>query len=299
MTDELRIGDLLGTSLHATPARVVLIGFPSDAGVRINGGRPGAAAGPDAIRACLGRLTPDAAHPQVFADLVRATRDDGDLVVSGDVAADQEALAAVVRATLEAEAFPLVLGGGHETAYGHFLGHASRGATVDLLNWDAHPDVRPLRDGQPHSGSPFRQALEHPSGLAGRYQVVGLQPHAAAAEHVRWVRERGGRTFWMHDVTRPTIVALYDQLARATMVSFDLDAVDQAFAPGVSAPATGGLTPELWLLAARAAGRNPHVLSADIVELNPAFDRDQQTARLAALTVWHLLAGLAERAADR
>jgi formiminoglutamase len=296
MTDDPRIGDLLG---KASRPRVALIGFPSDFGVRINGGRPGAAAGPEAIRACLRRLTPDAAHPEVFTELVRATQDIGDVALSGDVAADQDALGAVVRAVLDKGVFPIVLGGGHETTFGHFLGHANRGTTVDILNWDAHPDVRPLKDGQPHSGSPFRQALEHPSGSAGRYQVVGLQPHAAAAEHVRWVRERGGRTFWMHDVTRPTIVALYDQLARATMVSFDLDAVDQAFAPGVSAPATGGLTPELWLLAARAAGRNPHVLSADIVELNPAFDRDQQTARLAALTVWHLLAGLAERAADR
>ena len=79
------------------------------------------------------------------------------------------------------------------------------------------------------------------------------------------------------------------------LVSFDVDAVDQAWAPGVSAPATGGLTVELWLAAAREAGRSPRVRSIDIVEVSPPLDRDDQTSRLAALTIWTFLQGLAER----
>jgi formiminoglutamase len=63
----------------------------------------------------------------------------------------------------------------------------------------------------------------------------------------------------------------------------------------VSAPNSAGLTSALWLAAADGAGRCPTVTSADVVELNPAFDRDGQTARLAALTVWSLLRGLADR----
>jgi arginase family enzyme len=78
-------------------------------------------------------------------------------------------------------------------------------------------------------------------------------------------------------------------------VSFDLDAVDQAFAPGVSAPAPRGLRPDLWLRAAFLAGRTPAVTSADVVELCPRLDRDEQTARLAALTAWEILRGLAAR----
>jgi formiminoglutamase len=78
-------------------------------------------------------------------------------------------------------------------------------------------------------------------------------------------------------------------------VSFDLDAVHQAEAPGVSAPNPSGLRSELWLQAAYAAGRTAAVTSADVVELNPRVDRDGQTARLAALTVWWLLRGRAER----
>ncbi len=79
------------------------------------------------------------------------------------------------------------------------------------------------------------------------------------------------------------------------MATFDMDAVDQAYAPGVSAPTANGLRPELWLRAARMAGRHERVSSFDIVECNPDFDHGSQTARLAALTVWSFLKGLAKR----
>jgi arginase family enzyme len=63
----------------------------------------------------------------------------------------------------------------------------------------------------------------------------------------------------------------------------------------VSAPATNGLPVPLWLQAAFLAGANPRVASADVVELAPPHDQDGQTARLAALTVWEILRGLATR----
>jgi formiminoglutamase len=91
------------------------------------------------------------------------------------------------------------------------------------------------------------------------------------------------------------IDSIYNALAPPAMISFDLDALNQAEAPGVSAPNAAGLRSELWLSAAYAAGRCPAVTSADVVELNPSVDTDNQTARLAALTVWWLLRGCAER----
>ena len=92
-----------------------------------------------------------------------------------------------------------------------------------------------------------------------------------------------------------TIETLYRGGSSPMLVSFDLDAVDQAEAPGVSAPNAAGLTSGLWLSAAYDAGRCGAVTSADVVELNPQVDRDGQTARLAALTVWQILRGRAER----
>ncbi len=292
--DDPRLGHLLGRLLAAgdTP-RAVILGFPSDEGVRRNGGRPGAAQGPSAVRSILYRLTPDS-RSESSADLIGRTQDLGDLEISGDVEADQDNLGHAIAPHIERGSLVIVLGGGHETAYGHFLGYLGAGLTPEILNWDAHADVRELAGGRGHSGSPFRQAIQHPAGGCRRYTVAGLQPHLVAREHVAFV-ERHGRLIWRDDLSHERIAQLYRSVASPTLVSFDLDAVSEAEAPGVSAPNSAGLTSDLWLEAAYVAGRSAAVSSADVVELNPAFDRDGQTARLAALTVWWLLRGRAER----
>ncbi|HVS12653.1 MAG TPA: formimidoylglutamase [Thermoanaerobaculia bacterium] len=291
--DDPRVGHLLG---RGEEWRVTIVGFPSDEGVRRNGGRPGAAAGPGEIRRWLDRLTADP-RSTALETLLAATRDLGDVDVSGDLERDQEALGAVVAAQLAADRWVVVLGGGHEVAYGHFLGYALAGRGVEILNWDAHADVRDLVAGAAHSGSPFRQALEHPSGLCAGYTVAGLQPHSVAVAHRRFLEERGARVVWREQVGPETPRALIGALRRDALVTFDLDALDQSVAPGVSAPATGGLDLDLWLRAAEEAGRSPRVRSIDVAELAPELDRDGQTARVAALTVWRFLRGLAERAA--
>jgi formiminoglutamase len=294
--DDPRLGHLLGRKLGAgARPRVVLIGFPTDEGVRRNGGRPGAAAAPAEIRRFLYRLTPDAEIAARHAALIERTLDRGDLVTSADLEADQQRLGDAVAEALDAGAFPIILGGGHETAFGHFLGYAKLGRAVTLLNWDAHTDVRVPTGGRGHSGSPFRQALEHPSRLARRYLVAGLQPQSVAAAHLAFVRGRKGQAVFRRALTPARVAGLYRSLRGPALASFDIDAVDQAQAPGVSAPATAGLTADLWLEAAHRAGRTPAVTSCDLVETNPAFDRDGQTARLAALTVWWIMRGLASR----
>lgn len=292
--DDPRMGKLLGARLGPTESpRAVILGFPSDEGVRRNGGRVGAASGPRAVRAALYRFTADPRLEQ-FEDFLGRTRDLGDLEISRNLEADQEHLGEALAPYLAAGVFVIVLGGGHETSYGHFQGYVRAGKKVEIVNWDAHPDVRELKQGQGHSGSPFRQALEDPSGACRRYVVAGLEPHLVARAHLAYVQQRG-RAVWRDEVSPETIASIYDALASPALVSFDLDALNQAEAPGVSAPNAGGLRSELWLSAASAAGRCPAVTSADVVELNPAVDRDGQTARLAALTAWWLLRGCAER----
>lgn len=294
--EDPRVGSLFGRRVREGAApRAALLGFPSDEGVRRNGGRGGAADAPDAIRAALFRFTPDAESPTAFAELLARTVDLGNLETTGAVEDDQARLAGVLAPLLAAGVVPVVLGGGHETSLGHFLGHAGTGERVGILNWDAHPDVRPLRNGRGHSGSLFRQALEHPSGACAGYTVAGLLPHSVAAAHLEWLGERGGEWIWGRDLCVERIDSLYGSPGVPRMVSFDMDAVDAAWAPGVSAPAAGGLDPGLWLHAAYRAGRSPHVRSMDLVEVNPRYDLDGRTARLAALTVWHFWRGLAER----
>jgi formiminoglutamase len=291
-----RVGQLLGAALGpGEPPRAVLAGFPVDEGVRRNGGRTGAAAGPSALRRLLYAFTPDALAPGPFTELLGKTLDAGDLACSGDLARDQAALGEAVARWLEGGAFVLVLGGGHETAFGHFLAYAALARPVEILNLDAHADVRETKDGAGHSGSPFREALEHPSGACRRYSVAGLQPHSVARAHVDLVTGRGGQAVFAAQLTAERLRALFTALRAPALVSFDLDAVDQAFAPGVSAPAARGLSPERWLEAAFLAGRSPSVTSVDLAELNPAHDRDGQATRLAAVTIWEILRGLATR----
>lgn len=292
--DDPRLGHLLGSALaDEEQPRAVIVGFPTDVGVRRNGGRPGAAAAPRAIRDVLYRLTPGGDDDRALAAFLARTRDLGDVITGDDLEGDQALLGEIIAPWIGRGVLVVVLGGGHETAFGHFLGHVRSGAEASILNWDAHADVRPLADGRAHSGSPFRQALDHGRGCR-RYTVAGLQPHAVAPEHASWVMAHGGECIWRGSIDAEMVPALYDRVM-PTLVSFDLDAADQASAPGVSAPSTGGLDVRTWLDAAEWAGRSASVRSCDVVELCPPLDRDAQTARLAALTVWRILRGRARR----
>lgn len=293
--DDPRVGHLLGRTATPASAAVVLVGFPTDRGVQRNGGRRGAAEAPDAIRAQLFKLTPDPDRPAEFVAVIQNTYDLGDVEVSGDLDADQRHLGETLAPHLARGAVAIVLGGGHETAYGHFLGYEQAGKKIAILNWDAHPDVRPLVDDESHSGSPFRQALEHPSGLCRKYTVAGLNPSSVARAHLDFIAEHGGVVHFNTEISFTAVESIYAAHEHDTLVTFDLDAVDQASAPGVSAPAVAGLSPHIWLYAAYRAGRCSTVRSMDLVELCPKFDVDSRSARLAARTIWEFLRGLAAR----
>jgi formiminoglutamase len=293
-THDPRIGHLMGDDVGPSQwPHVAFIGFQCDEGVRRNNGREGAAIAPDAIREALYRMTPD--RDPAFTKLLARATDFGNLRLKGDLGESQALLGKVIAACLAHDTIVIVIGGGHETTFGHFLGYAQANRTIRILNWDAHPDVRHLIHGHGHSGSPFRQAIEHPSKCCARYDVAGLLPHAVAASHVEFVTEHGGHVWWRQELIRDTVETVSDAAHGPSMVSFDMDALDQAYAPGVSAPAVGGLTPDLWLHAAYCAGLNPKVSSIDIVEMNPRLDRDGQTARIGALTLWTFLKGVAAR----
>jgi len=282
------------------PGRPVLIGFPQDEGVRRNGGRVGSAAAPAEIRRRLFKLTPwDGGRD---ADLPRLL-DLGDVRVTADLEASQAALGEVVAAVLAVGAVPVVLGGGHETAFGHYLGYARLRRPVAIVNLDAHLDVRPCLDGRGHSGSPFRQALEHPGYPlpGGRYACLGAQPFSVSRAHADFVRRRGGTIGWAPEVRGRLSELLLKHCQRAetdgcqVYVSVDSDVIGITDVPGVSAPNSLGLSAVEVCAAVRLTGESPAVASFDVVEINPALDRDGQSSRWAAVAVWHFLAGLAAR----
>lgn len=303
--DDPRLGEIIeywsGDENAIKPIRPVLIGFPQDEGVRRNHGRPGAALAPQEIRRWLYRL--NTWDPLSDADLTRhPPLDLGDVAIRGDLEDTQAALAEIVCEVLRKGAIPIVLGGGHETAYGHYLGYVQAGWPAGIINIDAHLDVRPLVDGKGHSGSPFFQALEHPDApLRGdRYVCLGAQPHCVSKEHFRYACNKGATIHWAHG-RQPLSYLFFQECKRLeksgcqVYLSIDADAVAVADVPGVSAPNGAGLSGLDILNLAMFAGQSSQVTSLDLVEINPLFDRDGQSARWAALVIWNFLVGLACR----
>jgi formiminoglutamase len=304
--DDPRLGEIIerwhGEESALRPGRSAILGFPQDEGVRRNHGRDGAAEAPRQIRHWLYRLTPWDASCGV--DLSRdPPLDLGNLRIEGHLEASQQNLGVVVAALLKRKMVPIVLGGGHETAFGHYLGYAAGGSRVGIINLDAHLDVRSYEPGRGHSGSPFRQAFEHAEtcGQHLQYVCLGAQPWAVSREHVEYVQQRGGVIHWTDEVEGyldPPFTQDVKRLAKGdnpVYVTVDADVVRAADVPGVSAPNAAGLSGASVLACVRRAGMLSAVTSIDFVEINPRFDRDGQSSRWAALAAWNFLVGLQAR----
>jgi formiminoglutamase len=300
--DDPRLGEVVefwdGHPASLRKGRAVIVGFPQDEGVRRNHGRPGAAEAPERIRHWLYRLTTCdfdgdlALHPPIDA---------GNIRVVGTLEESQQALGEVVAGLLAAGAIPVVLGGGHETAFGHFLGYAHSNTRCGIINLDAHLDVRPYTDGG-NSGTPFRQALEHPSKALAGYVCLGAQAGSVSRAHVEYVEQQGGKIGWDWKVGQSLVSRFFwpelqrlAGLGAKVYVSLDADVVSAAEVPGVSAPNPLGLSGIEVAQCVRLAGLSPEVASFDLVEINPRIDRDEQSCRWAARVIWHFLIGVALR----
>ncbi|MDW8224755.1 MAG: formimidoylglutamase [Bacteroidota bacterium] len=303
MPDDPRLGDLVHRGhVPAMPLDAILLGVPQDIGVQRNRGRPGAAEAPHAIRQALYRLTPDFGAARGLDHLRLA--DLGDINTTGRTLEDIHALQERCVAELLQHAIHtiIVLGGGHDIAYPNAAALARQHA-CGILVFDAHPDVRPLLNGQAHSGSAFRQVLEELNFPAHRLAYIGLQPFALARAHREYLQSRGAHLCSLAELSLRGMKTVLPELFATisengtlpVYVSCDLDAIPAAFAPGVSAPATVGISPEEFLWAAEFLGTQPTVRLLDIAELNPRFDLDQRTARLAATFIATFLAGIALR----
>ena len=284
------------------PACPVLLGFPIDDGVRRNGGRIGAAGGPDVIRGWLYRLTPT--DPPSGLDIRELhPLDLGNLRPLRTLEESQEALGSIIGQLLQAGAVPIILGGGHETAFGHYLGYCCAGIRPSIINLDAHLDVRPMVGGLGTNGTPFRQAMIHTAAPLepACYTCLGIQPQMTSQEHWEFCRRRGD-TLVTADEMHGQCAQVFERacstlgnMGGPIYLSVDADVARAADVPGVSAPNPTGLAGHELLACARRAGMNPQFRSFDLVELNPAHDVDQRGARWAATMVWHFLIGLVAR----
>ena len=201
---------------------------------------------------------------------------------------------------LRAGACVVLLGGGHD---GAFASHSALlravPGRVAAVNVDAHLDVRPLRNGKITSGTPFRRLAERWGDRYGLHEF-GIQPQHNARAHRLFCEERGFLIVTLAQARERGIAPAFEralaQDGEALAVSLDLDSVEAASAPGVSAPCPDGFSAADLVACARAAGADPRVRVLDVMELSPPLDVDGRTARLAAMAIWSFLAGYATRA---
>ena len=288
-------------SADTTDLDVVLLGEPYDGAVI---GRRGARDGPAAIREALAAIK---TH-HLEAGSVGSIGDLGDLAwptdrVSlddrGDVAEVQALAETVTTLVHERDALPVFLGGDNSLTVPNVSPLLETGS-VGVLNFDAHLDVREPVDG-PTSGTPYRQLLD--DGLDA-YAVIGARHFETSRSYVEWVEEAGGVVVTPEAVAeqpKSTLERVWRRFSGVDRlyVSVDVDVLDAPTAPGVSAPTPGGLTArELFGLVRTACG-DPRLAGIEVVECAPDLEAGDRTARVAARTVAHALAGYGAGEATR
>lgn len=273
--------------------RVDVIGVPMDLGAS----RRGVDMGPSAVR--YGRL-----HDRLCALGVQHVNDHGNLHVPIREAlqqTDRQAhyadvidevcgrLAGVVERVVRDGGMPIVLGGDHSIAIGTLAGlHRAYERPAGLVWVDAHADVnspQSSRTGNVH-GMPLWFALERGDALGEHTVLIGLRDVDEAEKRI--LRERGVRAFSMTDVDRFGMARVMEEALaiaggdrRPLHVSFDLDAIDPAEAPGTGTPVKGGLSYREAHLLMEMLAESERLRSMEMVEINPILDRSNQTAMLA------------------
>lgn len=271
-------------------AGVVLLGFACDEGVRRNKGRVGAAGAPLAVRKLLANT---AWH------LNRPVYDGGDVsCTDGDLDAAHGRLAERVASALDLGHFPLVLGGGHEVAFGSWSGlnrHLGGSGKVGIINFDAHFDLR-MKQELASSGTPFFQIAEQcaAQGTPFHYACLGVAETANTQSLFARAKALGVWHVLDEAMTQAGLPALLSGLdtfiadCDHLYLTIDLDVLPGAVMPGVSAPAARGVelaVIEPLIAHIRASGK---LRLADMAEYNPTLDQDNRSARVAARLV-HLL----------
>lgn len=262
-------------------APVTLAGIPYDGSAVY---RKGASQAPQRIRQLSAVMPPVTEEGHLLTGL--GVHDMGDLAVGSDIESGWSH-AADRLAEVPAESLLTVLGGDHCTAIATLAAQARRHPGLKLLWVDAHPDLCDFsRGGRWTCGCAMRRALEA-SGIApDRVVIVGGRDYDP--EELDFIRANGVTLVGARELTtlrEGSLKRIQDALAGSEVhVSFDIDALDPAFAPGTEIPSPGGLTTRQALEVLHAVAGAARLLGLDVVELSPPFDSGN-ISTLAALKV--------------
>ena len=283
----------LGLARSDPGAAVCVAGIPYDLGTS---NRPGARFGPAAIRQAS-RMLVDGDHPIArHAPAAQDIADIGDFAIAlGDIQASLTAI--------EEQARPLshlvALGGDHTITLALLRALAARSGRLALVHFDAHVDTWPESFGQRYGhGSPFYHAINE--GLVDAHRTVQIGIRSPMDRDVHdWTVGRGVTILFSEEVHEEGPRAAAERIREVVgdapaYLTFDIDALDPAFAPGTGTPEIGGLaTWQAQAILRRLGGLD--FRGMDAVEVSPPYDHAEITALAAATLVWEYLALLAPR----
>lgn len=279
-----------------------LIGIPFD-GTTTN--RPGARLGPRAVREASTGMRALNHATGVAPYALAACADLGDVPVNPvDAAETARRIEAFYRPLAEAGIVPLTVGGDHFITY-PVLRALGAARPLGLIHIDAHSDTDDAQYGGARltHGTPFRRAVEDGVLDPRRCIQIGIRGSMDAADERDWAVAQGMRILTMEEVCARGLPEVAAE-ARAvtgdgpTYLSFDIDALDPAFAPGTGTPEIGGFTTREALHLLRAL-RGLDLVGADVVEVAPPLDSAGITALAGAGIAFEILCLLAERVAAR
>ncbi len=280
--------DLREESLHQyRPLTYALIGFTCDEGIRRNFGRIGASQGPLSIRKALAKLPVHTDCPFEFLDC-------GDIFCPNQNLEDaQLALSQTVSFFLGKHVRPILIGGGHEIAWGHYIGVNDHIPNYDggIVNIDAHLDIRgPTEEGKGNSGTSFRQMTmwRQERRIETNYYCIGAQRFANTKKMLEESQLIGTKILFadeFHLTRSEKIQAFVEDIIQkhpSLFLSICLDVFAAPFAPGVSAPNALGIFPWHVIPLIRTFASKAKNIHFNIAELCPPLDQDERTAQLAA-----------------
>ncbi|MVA99211.1 agmatinase [Nitratireductor sp. CAU 1489] len=273
-------------------ADAVVWGIPFDAAVT---NRPGARFGPQAIRRAAAIFDNDPQYPfarDLFADL--AVVDYGDcLLDNGNHQKTPATIEREAKKLLKSGAFLLSLGGDHFVTWPLLKAHADRHGPLALVQFDAHQDTW-FDDGKRiDHGSFVGRAVRDGVIDPERSIQIGIRTHAP--------QDCGIRILYGHEIDEMRADEIAYQIAERTggrkvYITFDIDCLDPAYAPGTGTPVAGGPSSAKMLSVLRQLGQLD-IVGADIVEVSPPYDHADITAIAGATVAQHYLGLLAERKA--
>ena len=277
---------------------IAIIGVPFDTGASY---RVGARFGPEAIRSvsALLRHHNEVLNVSIFDHC--SVVDYGDLPVNpGYIEDSYKMIEDGIAPLLEADVIPIMLGGDHSVTLPELRAIVKKHGPVALIQFDSHTDTGNQRFGRKYThGTPFRRAIEEGLLLVDNSIQVGMRGSVYEATSLDDARKLGFDLITTVEVQEQGIEALikriHDRVGNAKVfISFDIDFVDPAYAPGTGTPEVGGFTSSETLRIVRGL-KGLNFVAFDLVEVLPQYDPSLVTALLASNLVYEFMSLIALR----